>query len=152
MDQRTTPWNTMLLVFIWCAWCMLAAMLTNGQSANNVRATYHLYNPHMIGWDLNTAKGFCSTWDAKKPLAWRKKYGWTAFCGPAGTHGKPSCGKCIHVTNTATGASRTVRVVDLCGNGGLDLDVNVFKELDTNGVGHQKGHLNVNYHFVNCED
>ncbi|KAL1340007.1 hypothetical protein AAHE18_U086000 [Arachis hypogaea] len=152
MDGRSTHWSLMLLALVCYVWCMVVAIVVNGQSANNVRATYHLYNPHKIGWDLKTAKGYCSTWDAMKPLEWRQKYGWTAFCGPAGTHGKPSCGKCIHVTNTATEASTIVRVVDLCGNGGLDLDVNVFKQLDTNGVGHQMGHLNVNFHFVNCED
>ncbi|XP_059650293.1 hevein-like preproprotein [Cornus florida] len=53
------------------------------ESATNVRATYHYYNPEQNGWDLN-AVSYWSTWDAGKPLAWRKKYGWTAFCGPVG--------------------------------------------------------------------
>ncbi|CAI8602636.1 unnamed protein product [Vicia faba] len=84
-----------------------------------------------------------------KPLSWCSQYGWTAFCGPAGPTGRDSCGKCLSVTNTATGAQVTVRIVDQCSNGGLDLDVNVFNQLDTNGAGYQAGHLTVNYVFVN---
>ncbi|XP_027365829.1 pathogenesis-related protein PR-4-like [Abrus precatorius] len=141
-----------LLVAVWCLCCVMTTKLASGQSANNVRATYHLYNPQQIGWNLNTASAYCATWDANKPLAWRQKYGWTAFCGPAGPHGRDSCGKCLSVTNTATGAQATVRIVDQCANGGLDLDVNVFRKLDTNGVGNQQGHLTVNYRFVNCGD
>ncbi|KAK7269199.1 hypothetical protein RIF29_21917 [Crotalaria pallida] len=141
------------LWMVWCVlWCIMAAMLASGQSANNVRATYHLYNPQNIGWNLNTASAYCATWDANKPLSWRKKYGWTAFCGPAGPHGQNSCGKCLSVTNTGTGARATVRIVDQCSNGGLDLDVNVFNRLDTDGRGYQQGHLTVNYNFVNCGD
>lgn len=56
------------------------------------------------------------------------------------------------VTNTGTGTEATVRIVDQCANGGLDLDVNVFRQLDTNGVGNQQGHLTLNYRFVNCAD
>ncbi|KAK6911385.1 Chitin-binding, type 1 [Dillenia turbinata] len=122
----------------------------SGESASNVRATYHYYNPEQHGWDLNAVSAYCSTWDANKPLAWRKKYGWTAFCGPVGPHGQASCGKCLRVTNTWTGAQATVRIVDQCSNGGLDLDVGVFRRLDTNGRGEAQGHLIVNYEFVNC--
>ncbi|MFQ6670141.1 hypothetical protein Gotur_035163 [Gossypium turneri] len=122
------------------------------QSASNVRATYHLYNPQNINWDLTAASAFCATWDASKPLAWRQKYGWTAFCGPAGPQGQAACGRCLRVTNTATGTQATVRIVDQCSNGGLDLDVNVFNQLDTNGAGNAQGHLTVNYEFVNCGD
>lgn len=68
-----------------------------GESASNVRATYHNYNPEQVGWDLNAVSAYCSTWDANKPLAWRKKYGWTAFCGPVGARGQASCGKCLRV-------------------------------------------------------
>jgi len=54
------------------------------------------------------------------------------------------------VTNTGTGAQQTVRIVDQCSNGGLDLDVGVFNKLDTDGRGYQQGHLIVNYQFVDC--
>lgn len=67
------------------------------QSATNVRATYHLYNPQNINWDLRTASVYCATWDADKPLEWRRRYGWTAFCGPAGPTGQASCGRCLRV-------------------------------------------------------
>ncbi|CAK7340985.1 unnamed protein product [Dovyalis caffra] len=55
-------------------------------------------------------------------------------------------------TNTRTGAQTTVRIVDQCSNGGLDLDVNVFRNLDTDGDGYAKRHLVMNYQFVNCGD
>ena len=58
----------------------------------------------------------------------------------------------LQVTNTATGAQATVRIVDQCSNGGLDLDYSVFNQLDTNGQGYQQGHLIVDYQFVNCND
>lgn len=121
-----------------------------GESASNVRATYHYYNPEQNGWDLNAVSAYCSTWDAGKPYSWRSKYGWTAFCGPVGPRGQASCGKCLRVTNTGTGAQQTVRIVDQCSNGGLDLDVGVFNRLDTDGRGYQQGHLIVNYQFVDC--
>ncbi|KAE8710576.1 Pathoproteinsis-related protein P2 [Hibiscus syriacus] len=72
--------------------------------------------------------------------------------GPAGPRGQASCGRCLRVTNTATGTQATVRIVDQCSNGGLDLDVNVFNQLDTNGIGNANGFLTVNYDFVNCGD
>ncbi|KAK6911384.1 Chitin-binding, type 1 [Dillenia turbinata] len=125
---------------------------TGGESASNVRATYHLYNPQQHNWDLNAVSAYCSTWDANKPLSWRSKYGWTAFCGPVGPHGQAACGKCLRVTNTGTGSQAIVRIVDQCSNGGLDLDINVFKQLDTNGNGYAQGHLIVNYQFVDCGD
>ncbi|XP_044477605.1 pathogenesis-related protein PR-4-like [Mangifera indica] len=123
-----------------------------GESASNVRATYHFYYPQQNGWDLRAVSAYCSTWDADKPLAWRQKYGWTAFCGPAGTHGQAACGKCLRVTNSRTGAQAIVRIVDQCSNGGLDLDAAVFNQLDTDGRGYAQGHLIVNYQFVNCGD
>ncbi|KAJ4832631.1 MAP kinase kinase kinase Win1 [Turnera subulata] len=134
-----------LLVLLACLVATAAA-----QSASNVRATYHLYNPAQIGWNLNTARAYCSTWDANKPLEWRRRYGWTAFCGPVGPRGQASCGRCLRVTNTRTGAQATVRIVDQCSNGGLDLDVGVFRQIDTDGTGNARGHLIVNYRFVNC--
>ncbi|GJN04478.1 hypothetical protein PR202_gb13037 [Eleusine coracana subsp. coracana] len=128
-----------------------AAVMATAQSASNVRATYHLYNPAQNGWDLNRVSAYCATWDANKPLSWRKKYGWTAFCGPAGPKGRDSCGKCIRVRNRATGASIVARIVDQCSNGGLDLDYEtVFKKIDTDRQGYQMGHLKVDYQFVSC--
>ncbi|GLT48382.1 hypothetical protein SLA2020_220120 [Shorea laevis] len=129
----------------------LVAVAT-AQSASNVRATYHFYNPKQNNWDLNAVSAFCATWDANKPLAWRQRFGWTAFCGPVGPRGQAACGLCLQVTNTATGAQAKVRIIDQCSNGGLDLDSNVFNQLDTNGKGYAQGHLNVNYKFVNCGD
>ncbi|MCL7043838.1 hypothetical protein MKW94_018840 [Papaver nudicaule] len=125
----------------------------SGESATNVLATYHFYNPSQNGWDLNRVSAYCSTWDANKPLAWRQKYGWTAFCGPAGPRGQASCGRCLRVTNRRTGAPITVRIVDQCSNGGLDLDYEgVFKQIDTDGQGFNDGHMFVDYQFVNCGD
>ncbi|RWR88866.1 wound-induced protein precursor [Cinnamomum micranthum f. kanehirae] len=110
-----------------------------------VRSTYHFYNPEQHGWNLNAVSAFCSTWDANKPLSWRSKYPWTAFCGPQGPTGRDACGKCLR-------SSVVVRIVDQCSNGGLDLDVAAFKRLDTDGRGMAQGHLMVKYQFVNCND
>ena len=139
--------ETLCLVFLFCLVAGAAA-----QSASNVRATYNIYQPENIGWDYNTARVYCATWDAGKPLAWRRKYGWTAFCGPVGPRGQASCGRCLKVTNTATNTFVTVRIVDQCSNGGLDLDVGVFRQLDRDGRGNARGFLTVNYEFVNCGD
>lgn len=70
---------------------------TAAQQASGVAATYNLYNPAQINWDLRAASTFCATWDGDMPLEWRRRYGWTAFCGPAGAHGEPSCGRCLLV-------------------------------------------------------
>jgi len=43
-----------------------------------------------------------------------------------------------------------VRIVDQCSNGGLDLDVAMFNQIDTDGFGYQQGHLIVDYQFVDC--
>ncbi|VAH54186.1 unnamed protein product [Triticum turgidum subsp. durum] len=99
---------------------LVAALLCAGaaaaaaQQASNVRATYHYYRPAQNGWDLGApaVSAYCSTWDAGKPFSWRSKYGWTAFCGPAGPRGQASCGRCIRVTNTGTGAQITARIVE----------------------------------------
>ncbi|GMP60888.1 hypothetical protein CsSME_00023574 [Camellia sinensis var. sinensis] len=133
---------------------LISCLITGGdaQSASNVRATYNFYNAAQVGWDLNAVSAFCSTWDANMPLSWRSKYGWTAFCGPVGPTGQASCGLCLLVTNTGTGAQVTVRIVDQCSNGGLDLDFSVFQQLDTDGSGYAQGHLIVNYQFVDCGD
>ncbi|KAJ9180088.1 hypothetical protein P3X46_008373 [Hevea brasiliensis] len=121
-------------------------------SASNVRATSRSYNSEQNGWNLNAASAFCSTWDGDKPLEWRSKHAWTAFCGPVGPQGKDACGKCLRVTNARTGAEATVRIVDKCSNGGLDMDAATFKQLDTDGKGNAHGYLMVNYQFVNCTD
>ena len=76
---------------------VVAAAQVLVQVTTNVRATYHYYNPEQHGWDLNAVSAYCATWDANKSLAWRSKYGWTAFCGPAGPTGQAACGKCLKV-------------------------------------------------------
>ena len=58
----------------------------------------------------------------------------------------------VQVTNTGTGAQATVRIIDQCSNGGLDLDIGVFQKIDTDGKGNAQGHLIVNYQFVDCGD
>ena len=80
--------------------------LANAQSANNVRATYHLYNPQDINWDYLRASVFCATWDANKPIEWRRQYGWTAFCGPVGPRGQASCGRCLRVSKSPSSCEK----------------------------------------------
>lgn len=92
--QATTIMAKFQLLVV-CVVCVLA--LASAQSATNVRATYHLYQPEQHNWDLLAVSAYCATWDANKPLAWRSKYGWTAFCGPSGPQGQQACGKCLKV-------------------------------------------------------
>nr|CAB3491533.1 unnamed protein product [Digitaria exilis] len=141
-----------LFVLVATVMLLAAGDRVKAQEAHGVLATYNLYNPERINWDMRTASTFCATWDADMPLAWRQRYGWTAFCGPAGAHGEPSCGRCLLVTNKATGAKTVARVVDQCDNGGLDLDISVFRQIDTDGGGMFNGHLSVDYEFVGCQD
>lgn len=54
--------------------------------------------------------------------------------------------------NSATGAEATVRVVDECHQGGLDLEEGVFGQLDTDGQGGANGHMITDYEFVGCAD
>jgi hypothetical protein len=74
-----------------------AAAAAAAQQASGVRATYNYYRPQNINWDLNAASAYCATWDAGKSLEWRSRYGWTAFCGPAGPTGQAACGQCLQV-------------------------------------------------------
>ncbi|TVU24507.1 hypothetical protein EJB05_26949, partial [Eragrostis curvula] len=137
-----------LAAMVLCAVTALAA----AQEAFGVRSTYNFYRPEKYSWDLTAVGVYCATWDAYKPLSWRKQYGWTAFCAPAGPTGKDACGKCLMVTNNFTGAAITARIVDQCSNGRLDLDYDtVFSKIDTDGQGVKDGHLIVNYLFVDCD-
>ena len=59
----------------------------------------------------------------------------------------------MKVTNAATGAQATARVVDECHNNvGLDLDAAVFSDIDTDGTGAAGGDLVVDYEFVDSQD
>ncbi|KAK6243277.1 hypothetical protein QUC31_009686, partial [Theobroma cacao] len=49
-------------------------------------------------------------------------------------------------------SSSRVRVVDKCDNEGLDLDYNMFKQIDADGSWYAQGHLIVNYDFVDSGD
>ncbi|XP_010550915.1 PREDICTED: pathogenesis-related protein PR-4-like [Tarenaya hassleriana] len=121
-------------------------------SADTIWAEYAYYNATQIDYDLASTNAFCAQWDSDKPYWWRSKYGWTAFCGPVGPQGQEACGKCLKVTNTDTKDQVTVRIVDECRMGGLVLDYDVFKALDTDGHGMPRGHLIVDYVFVDCGD
>lgn len=130
--------------------CAMAAMAA-AQQASNVRATT----------TCTTQRRTAGTSTASAPSAPRgtpisrcrgaRSTAGPPFCGPSGPKGQASCGKCIKVTNRATGASTMARIVDQCSNGGLDLDFEtVFKKIDTNRQGYQMGYLNVDYQFVSC--
>ncbi|XP_066342045.1 pathogenesis-related protein PR-4-like [Miscanthus floridulus] len=123
-----------------------------GQQASGVTAVRNSYTASFANWDLWAVRAYCATWDADMPLAWRQRYGWAAFCGPAGPNGEASCGRCLVVTNAAMGAQTTVRILDQCSFGGLGLDPFVFSQLDTDGHGTVAGQLTVSYQFVDCQD
>lgn len=85
-----------------CVFILLCAFAATAaaQTASNVRTTYHYYYPEQNGWDLYKVSAYCSTWKGNQPLEWRRKYGWTAFCGPVGPRGRDSCGRCLRVTTS----------------------------------------------------
>jgi hypothetical protein len=91
---------------------LMGTMLVSGQSATNVRSTYHLYNPQDINYDYYAASVYCATWDGDKPLSWRSKYAWTAFCGPEGPTGEASCGKCLSVSAPSVFSKSSLIIVD----------------------------------------
>ncbi|CAN6372655.1 unnamed protein product [Urochloa humidicola] len=122
------------------------------QQASGVTAVRNSYESSLAFWDLWAIGAYCATWDAGMPLEWRQRYGWAAFCGPAGPRGEASCGRCLLVSNAATGAQATVRILDQCSFGGLGLDPFVFNQLDTDGHGVVTGQLTVSYQFVDCQD
>ncbi|MDK0835625.1 hypothetical protein P5E39_16365, partial [Clostridium perfringens] len=86
----------------------------SAQSATNVKARYHYYNPEENHWSLDDAKASCAPYYDNQPLTWKKAYGWTAYCAASGPTGQAACGKCLKVTNVKSGASKTVRIVDQC--------------------------------------
>lgn len=94
MEKKVT-WSAAVVAVFLAISCM--AVLTTAQSASNIRATYHYYYPQQNNWNLRAVSAYCSTWDADKPLSWRKQYDWTAFCGPVGPRGQASCGRCLRV-------------------------------------------------------
>ncbi|CAL4987125.1 unnamed protein product [Urochloa decumbens] len=149
MENASSRTAAALLLFL------LAASSVGGaaaQQASGVTAVRNSYESSLAFWDLWAVRAYCATWDAGMPLEWRQRYGWGAFCGPAGPRGQASCGRCLLVANAATGAQATVRILDQCSFGGLGLDPFVFTQLDTDGLGVVTGQLTVSYHFVDCQD
>lgn len=51
------------------------------------------------------------------------------------------CGRCLKATNPATGQSVKLRVVDMCGQGGVDIDPLGFNAIDSNKAGVRDGHM-----------
>eukprot|EP00253_Pinus_taeda_P015517 PITA_15517 len=121
----------------------------SAQTQSNTYTTYNDYNPSANNYALDGL--YCTTYDSDQSLQWRSQYKWTAFCGQAGGPMGPSlCGKCLSVTNPSTQQSVTVRILDQCSNGGLDLETAAFNAIDSNGAGYNAGHLYTTYTFVDC--
>ncbi|CAO2149459.1 unnamed protein product [Urochloa humidicola] len=147
----TTGGRALAVAALLCTMAVTAMAAT--WPTSNVRATYNWYNPQQKGWDLNSVDVYCAPWDATKPLWWRERFGWAALCEPWRSSGPGYCGQCIKVTNHATGQWIVARILDKCSGGGLDLDYEtVFKKIDTNGQGFEKGYLKVDYEWVPCEN
>ncbi|XVF31117.1 hypothetical protein REPUB_Repub16aG0118000 [Reevesia pubescens] len=123
-----------------------------GPGESNVTAYWTEYNATNNNWDYYAKPVYCAAVDGGKPLEWRSKYGWTGFCGKVGPQGEEACGKCLKVTNRGTKAEEIVRIVDTCGTGPLEIDLDAFNKLDTDGTGNDLGHLMVDYEIVDCGD
>ncbi|GLJ39639.1 hypothetical protein SUGI_0810320 [Cryptomeria japonica] len=132
----------------WLAICFFVASIL----CECVKATYttnNQYNPATHNYALDGL--YCATYDSDQSLDWRSQYYWTAYCDQAGQPmGSSLCGTCIQVTNESTGQSVTVRIVDQCQNGGLDLETAAFNAIDGDGQGQFNGHMITTYQFVGC--
>jgi hypothetical protein len=60
------------------------------------------------------------------------------------------CGKCLRVTNPATGQWVVVQVVDMCGQGGIDMDPLGFNAIDGDGAGVRDGHMDTRIEWTQC--
>ncbi|EFN50753.1 hypothetical protein CHLNCDRAFT_33383 [Chlorella variabilis] len=115
-----------------------------GGSGPVARATYHYYAP---GYE--TSSLYCADQFNKfLPVSsdhWLLQYPWTAYCNDdgLGPMSQDKCGKCLKVTNTATGQSVKTRVVDMCGQGGVDMDPLGFNAIDGDGQGKATGDMAV---------
>lgn len=80
------------------------------------------------------------------------QYPWTAFCnnvpGGLGPMTPDKCGKHLKATNPATGQWVILTVVDMCGQGGVDIDPVGFNAIDGNGAGVRDGHMHLNLEWV----
>ncbi|KAI7845912.1 hypothetical protein COHA_000458 [Chlorella ohadii] len=109
------------------------------RGGKGVRATYHYYSPAYETSSLYCADAFRGK---ESSLLGRP---WTAYCAESilGPMSRDKCGRCIRVTNLATGDSIEATVVDMCGTGGMDLDPEAFNPIDSNGAGVRDGHMMV---------
>nr|AFD50738.1 PR-4 protein [Pseudotsuga menziesii] len=148
MASKVAGWISVLAVCsLFVAVFQVAGV--SAQTQSNTYTTYNNYNPSANNYALDGL--YCATYDSSQSLAWRSQSKWTAFCGTAGGPMGPSlCGRCLSVTNPSTQQSVTVRILDQCSNGGLDLETDAFNAIDSNGAGYQAGHLYTTYTFVNC--
>ncbi|GAB4813917.1 hypothetical protein N2152v2_000963 [Parachlorella kessleri] len=125
-----------------------------GTYLGTARATYHYYGPSSGAKPYDVSTLFCADAFAGKPASWLSQYPWTAYCMDTSALGPMKgtlCGQCLRVTNKRTGHAEVVRIVDMCGNGALDLDYDItFKSLDTDGQGYNDGHMMVDVETTAC--
>lgn len=122
-----------------------------GKSSNNVFTSYHNYSPSYY-----TGNVFCVD-EIKKKFGqptnkYITKYPWVAYCatGHLGPMKLSYCGKCLKVTNERTKQSIIARIVDQCGNGGIDLDKTAFDAVDGDKQGYHAGQMRLKIQFVQC--
>ncbi len=125
-----------------------------GIAKQNAKATYHTYSPHYDVGTLACADKINATPELVGSL---KRYPWTAYCLQGANLDQKVCGKCLRVTNRATGASVVARAVDSGGcsdadGTGLDLDPCAFNAIDTDGAGVRDGHMRVDVREVACDN
>ncbi|CAI0410262.1 unnamed protein product [Linum tenue] len=96
----------------------------------------------------------CAASLSRLPLASRHKYPFAALRAPRSQNNVTRCGSCLKVTNVGVRGLPNhvkVRIVHEHNNDeGLELDLDAFNKLDTDGNGITKGYLLVMYEFENC--
>jgi hypothetical protein len=119
-------------------------------SSPGVYSTYHYYSPgYYIGSTFCADRLWAEYGENNKDLI---KYPWVAYCATdhLGPMNVDRCGKCLLITNPSTGQSVKVRVMDQCGNGGLDMDPVAFNAIDGDNNGYLDGHMRTEIQFVSC--
>ncbi|DAZ95389.1 TPA: hypothetical protein N0F65_001047 [Lagenidium giganteum] len=112
------------------------ALASSVVHATSARATYHIYD------GVRPEQTFCN-------LPFNSPGGWMFITAYQRIGGDIQCGQCLKITNTRTGASTIVKVVDQ-GGSVFDLSQQAFNAIDTDGNGYNMGHMNIDYVKVAC--
>uniref|UniRef100_R7WFN0 Pathogenesis-related protein PR-4B n=1 Tax=Aegilops tauschii TaxID=37682 RepID=R7WFN0_AEGTA len=155
-----TRMPVLVLVLMALVMVCLSANGAAAQRASGVAATYNLYNPEKINWDLRVASVYCATWDAVRAGGRQQAAGVAAEVRLDGVLRPCRGARPVVLRSLPQGDEQGDGRADGGEGGGpvrqrrarLDLAAAVFRRIDTDGGGVANGHLIVDYEFVGCQD